>query len=68
MAYCDNCEHRKKLKYSTMFFCENYRKTLEGNPPVRLEECTVGKRQSEREEISKPQNGNRARKKYIEVK
>lgn len=68
MAYCDNCEYRKKLKFSTIFFCEKFKKALDGNPPVRLEECVMEKNMAVKETVKPQQDRTRAKKKYIEVK
>ena len=37
--YCNNCDYRKKLPFSTLFECEKYDEILEGNPPIKCEKC-----------------------------
>ena len=39
MNYCDNCEHRKKLKGTTYTQCVKFNVVLSGNPPVKCDKC-----------------------------
>lgn len=70
--YCDNCEFKKKVKFSTLFECKRYGKILDGNPTEKLEECdTIEPDPSElkipKEELT--DKGKKSKKKdFIEVK
>ena len=55
---CNNCEYRKKRKFTTLFECKKYGQILVGNPPVKCKQCL--------EEKEKPKKTKK--KEYIEVR
>lgn len=66
--FCDNCEFRRKLKFTTICECLKYNVILEGNPPICCGACC---RDSKSTNVEEPQPKPRSKKKnkeYIEVK
>lgn len=71
--YCDDCEFRKKIKFTTSFECKKYNKSLKGNPPEILDGCYMKRDNPHTDGPSKEEStekGNKRSKKkdFIEVK
>lgn len=64
--YCDNCEFKKKVPFSTLFECRRYGKILNGNPSQVLDECDV--REPKPQEQSSNRSEKSKKKDFIEVK
>lgn len=56
---CNNCKHRKKKQFTTLFYCEKFNMFLTDNPPKRCEQCMMEEKLKQ-----KPKR----KKDYIEVK
>lgn len=73
MELCNNCPHRKKLKYTTFFECEKYGVVLEDNPPRKHWKCLEDEMKENKTEEKTVQEESQVRRRktkreFIEVK
>lgn len=63
MARCGSCEHKKKVRSTTFYYCELYDTILPTNPAMQCDECIRNRYEQEDNSTS-----NSKKKDFIQLK